>query len=149
MEIRFKRLPPHWHYVVSRREIKDAIADASADIRVIEFSGTGHKPSKLTAGHYTAGQCDSRFVGTNWCFRLQFWGLPDNVVGLAADDLAPKILAGVRDFLSEHSGNVASAVHGRRRILFLRSENEVLVPSFKTKALSGWWEKLEQNTPWW
>jgi hypothetical protein len=149
MDIRFKRLPPHWHYVVSRRQIKEAVADISKRIRVIEFSGTGFQPCKLTAGLYIAGECDSRLVGPDWCFRLRFCGLPENVLDLAADDLTPKILAGVREFLSEHSGNVTTPTRGRRRILFLQSENDVLVPSFETKPLKGWWGKLEQSNPWW
>jgi hypothetical protein len=150
MEIRIKKLPPHWRYLVSRRQIKEAVADASERIRVVEFSGTGLKPSKLT-GSLNAGQCDARIVGMDWCFRLRFRGLPENVLGLTADDLTPKILAGVCEFLAEHTGNVRAipVQHGRRRILWLRSENEVLVPSFKTETLDGFWEKLELRSPWW
>ena len=149
MDTKFKRLPPHWQYVVSRRQIKDAVADVGERIRGIEFSGTGHKPSTLTAALYTAGECCSHFVGPDWCFRLRFWGLPENVLDLAGDDLLQRVLAGVCEFLSEHRDNVTTPLRGRRRILFLRCENEVLVPSFKTETLSGFWEKLEQSNPWW
>jgi hypothetical protein len=135
--------------VVSRRQIKEAVADASVGIRIIEFSGTGGTPSKLTAGLYTAGDCSSRSVGPDWCFRLRFWGLPENVLGLAAEDLTLKILAGVREFLFDRNCYGTKAGGGRRRILFLRSKNEVLVPSFKTETLEGFWEMLEQRSPWW
>lgn len=162
MEILFKKLPPHWRYLVSRRQIKDAVAGASQRIRTIEFSGTGGKPSKViefsgpghklhkVGGSYYAGECNARFVGTDWCFRLKFWGIPEDVLGLTTDDLTPKVLAGVGEFLAEHTGNVnIMSNRGRRRILWLRPENGVLVPSFKTETLDAFWENLELHKPWW
>ncbi len=148
MNIQFKKLPPGWHYVVSRRQIKEAVADASDRIRVIEFSETGPKPSTPT-GSCTAGEWDSHFVGPDLCFRLRFYGLPENVLALAADDLTPRIIAGVREFLFERAGNVTTPGHGGRRILFLRIKNDVLVPSFKTETLTGFWEEHEEGNPWW
>ena len=148
MKIQFKKLPTGWHYMVSRHEIKDAVADASEKIRVIEFSGTGLKPS-TPSGSCTAGECDSHFVGSDLWFRLRFYGLPENVLALAAEDLTPRIIAGVCGFLFEHAGNVTTPGRGGRRILFLRITNGVLVPSFKTETLSGFWEKLEESNPWW
>lgn len=64
-------------------------------IRMIDFAGTGERPCKIT-GSCFAGTCESRFVDTGWCFRLTFQGLPDDVLGDAADDLTLQVLAGVR-----------------------------------------------------
>jgi hypothetical protein len=148
MEIRFKKLPPRWHYLISRRQIVEAVADVGEWVRVIEFIGPGHKGSELTAGLYSAGQCDAHMVAVGWCFRLQFCGLSENVLSMAGDELTPKALDGVREFLSE-PGNASVSHRGRRRTLFLRIENGILVPSFKTETLDGFWEGLELSAPWW
>jgi hypothetical protein len=144
MEILFKRLPAHWRYLVSRRQIKEAVADVRESIRMIDFAGTGERPCKIT-GSCFAGTCESRFVDTGWCFRLTFQGLPDDVLGDAADDLTLQVLAGVREFLSEHREKVSTRRVGRYRCLLLWPENGRLVPSFST----SWYERQDEILPWW
>ena len=42
-----KKLPPHWIYVPSRKEIRDLLGGSLADVRRVEFGGTGSGPGRV------------------------------------------------------------------------------------------------------
>jgi hypothetical protein len=80
-----KKLPPHWVYVPSRREVRTLLLRLAADVRQVEFDGTGSGPS--TVG-LLLGYLERRVVGGSWCFYLRLWGVPKSVVEVQRDDLA-------------------------------------------------------------
>ena len=133
MNIRFTRLPPHWSYLVSRRDIKNLLADTPADVRIVDFGGT----SKPRYQHCVAGYVESRVVDRNWCFRLRFHGISDELLAQTQEDLRAVVLADIRNFLGEHGQPVDSTAPARKRILFLHIADSLGHPFIQDRDSSG------------
>ena len=157
MNINHKKLPRGWVYIVSIRQIKDFIRQTEADVRIVEFTGTGRKPCKITQGLYTGANLDARVDGDQWCYRFSFIGLPETVLLSDRTELAELVLADIADFTSRPSGQpLDTTVSPEHRIMFLRFDGRKLSPSFSTKKQDSmddaiemydrnrWWEKTTQ-----
>ncbi|MCE5269648.1 MAG: hypothetical protein LLG00_17360 [Planctomycetaceae bacterium] len=80
-----KRLPPHWVYIPSRREIRDLLRTLNADYRRVEFGGTGSCPNSVSL---LLGYVQTHVVDGAWRFYLRLWGVPEAVVNNYRDELA-------------------------------------------------------------
>ena len=147
MKIEYRKLPPHWQYLVTRRQILKSIAGHETDVRQVTFDGAAHKPSKITAGLYSAGKLDARPHDGRWCFRLRFRALPDRVLRLASGDVATAILKQTEMFLASPPAATGIAAVPLECILFFRVVGDELQPSFSTKKVKSWLAALDE--PWW
>jgi len=93
-----KKLPPHWVYIPSRREIRDLLRDVVADVRCVEFDGTGSGPSSVGQ---LLGYLERRVVDGGWCFYLRLWGAPESAVGKHRAELARAALEAIRQSVAE------------------------------------------------
>jgi len=66
-----EKLPPHWVFVPSKRRVRELLADLDADVRWVEFYGTGYGRS---TDRLSIGFVESRVVEGSWCFYLHLWG---------------------------------------------------------------------------
>lgn len=147
-----KKLPNGWAYLVSIRQIKDFIRQTDADVRIVEFTGTGHKPCKMTQGLYTGAWLDARVDGGQWCYRFRFIGLPEKVLPSDRTELAELVLADIADFTSRPSGQpLDTTVLPEHRIMFFRFDDGKLSPNFSTEKQSSMDDSIEKNERyrWW
>ncbi len=150
MIIEFKPLPPNWSYLLSRKTVKQLIADLEIDCRLVEYMGTSRKPAKITSGLYSAGSLDARGTETGWCFRLQMWGLPDLVIGDRQAEFSIIIREDIQTFVSDRQQEViATNYPPLDRRFFFRVEDDRLVPSFSTWKIAGIEDMWANRSPWW
>lgn len=100
-----KKLPPHWVYIPSRREVSELLKAMVADVRRVDLDGTGFgaRPKRFTdarrtrhgengdVGHAVSlllGYVEHRVVEGAWCFYLRLWGVPESAVEGHRDELA-------------------------------------------------------------
>jgi hypothetical protein len=84
-----KKLPPHWVYVPSRKEVRDLLSGLVADVRRVEFGGRGFGPSRVGL---RLGYLEHRVVDGAWCFYLRLCGLPQSAVQGRRSELAQAAL---------------------------------------------------------
>jgi hypothetical protein len=78
-----KKLPPHWVYIPSRREVGNLSRGLAADVR-LEFGGTGSGPTSVGL---LLGYLERRVVDRAWCFYLRLWGVPESALEGRRDGL--------------------------------------------------------------
>ena len=91
-----KNLPPHWIFVPSRRRVRDWIDRLKVDVRCVEYGSTAYKPREEGL---LLGFIESRFVDGNYCFYLQFWGLPEGLAGPIREGLSHRVLEEIEKFI--------------------------------------------------
>ena len=152
MKPNHKKLPNGWAYLVSIRQIKELIRQTEADVRIVEFTGTGRKPCKITQGLYTGAQLDARVDGGQWCYRFSFIGLPEKVLPSDRTELAELVLADIADFTSRPSNQpLDTTILPEHRIMFFQFADGKLSPSFSTKKQDSMDDRIERNkrNRWW
>jgi hypothetical protein len=152
MQIEFKPLPTHWSYLLSRKVVKQLVADLDIDCRLVLYTGTGLKPSKSTLGYssYYAGGLDARGLETGWCFRLQLCGLPDRIVSNQQEELSVFMQEDIRTFVTDRKLEIpASSYPTLDRRFFLRFRENCLVPGFSTWKIEGLEDMWAKRSPWW
>ena len=102
-----KKLPPNWVYVPSRKEIRDLRSGLSADLRCVEFDGTGGRPSSVGI---TLGYLEQRVVDGAWCFYLRLWGVPKSAVEDRRGELARAALRAIGQSVARCLAVPAAAV---------------------------------------
>ena len=102
-----KKLPPNWVYVPSRKEIRDLLSGLPADLRCVEFDGTGGCPSPVGL---RLGYLEHRVVGDAWCFYLRLWGVPQSAVEGRRAELAQAALYAVGQSVAKCLAVPAAAV---------------------------------------
>jgi hypothetical protein len=96
-----KRLPPHWVYIPSWREVRKMVGDLATDVR-LEFGGTGRREDWVSRSldQLFLGYLERRVVDKAWRFYLQLRGIREAA------------LEGHRDELAEAAVHaIASSVH--------------------------------------
>jgi hypothetical protein len=150
VRIEFKPLPAHWSYLLSRKATKQIFIELDVDCRLVEYMGTGRKPSKLTAGLHSAGDFDARRISTGWCFRLQLWGISDQIIAGCQAEFGIIIADDIRAFILKRKTDVVdSTVFPVKRQFFFRVQEGTLTPSFSTVKIEGLDEIWANRSPWW
>jgi hypothetical protein len=93
-----KKLPPHWVYVPSRRQVRGLLRDLAADVRCVEFAGTGWHARAIGL---RLGYLERRVADGAWCLYLRLWGVPESAVAERRDELARAALQAVRRSVAE------------------------------------------------
>ena len=104
-----EKLPPHWLFVPSKRQVRELLAGLGADVRLVELYGTGYGRS---ADRVSLGFVESRVVGGGWYFYLHLWGVREAVAGPVREELAAAALAEIRRYVLECAGQLPSALGG-------------------------------------
>lgn len=94
----FEKLPPHWLFVPSKRQIKELLAGIGADVRLVEMYGTG---SSRSLDRVSLGYVESRVVQAGWCFYLRIWGVKEAIVGSTRDEIAAAALQSIGEYIRE------------------------------------------------
>ncbi len=81
-----QKLPPLWRFVPSKRQVRNFLARLNADVRLVEFVGTGWSGS--ASDRLSLGFVESRVVESRWCFYLRLWGVREAAVGGLRNELA-------------------------------------------------------------
>jgi hypothetical protein len=150
VQIEFKLLPTHWSYLLSRKVVKQLVADLDIDVRLVQYLGAGGKPTKITPKLYNAGGLDVRGVETGWCFRLQLWGLPDRVLADRYEEFSMLMQEDIKAFVLDRQTEVPASLYPPLdRRFFLRFEDDRLVPSFSTWKIEWLDDMWASKSPWW
>jgi hypothetical protein len=148
-----EKLPPHWLFVPSKRQVREVLAELAADVRLVEFYGTGYgrSPDRLSLGFV-----ESRVVGGRWCFYLHLWGVREAVAGPVRNELAAAALAEIGRYIRGCAGQPpADIVKPAQLYLSFRVEAGEVCPecrvspvgktsSFPTRA---WWTTGAEAEP--
>jgi hypothetical protein len=152
MQIEFKPLPTHWSYILSRKVVKQLVVDLDIDCRLVQYTGTGLKPSKSTIGYssYCAGGFNARGLETGWCFRLELRGLPDRIVSNQQEELSAFMQEDIRAFVMDRKLEIpASNYPTLDRRFFLRFEDDRFLSRFSTWKIEGLEDLWARRSPWW
>ena len=133
--------------------MKEFARQADIDLRLVEFTGPGGRPNKITAGLYTGGTLDARVDGDRWCFRFRLNGLPDDILKSDREELSQLVLEDMAEFVTRPPKGCADTTETpEHRILFLRTKDGKIKADFTTKkqdsmddlielsAQARWWE---------
>jgi hypothetical protein len=141
-----EKLPPHWLFVPSKRQVRNLLAELDADVRLVEFYGTayGHSTDRLSLG-----LVESRVIEGSWCFYLHIWGVRESVAGPVREEIATAALAEMGRFVSKYvSGQAAGTVKPAQLYLSFRVESGEVRPECrestvgKTSFRTGsWWSR--------
>jgi len=93
-----KKLPSHWVYVPSQREVRDLLRNLGADVRYMDFDGTGSGPSSVGL---LLGYVERRVASGVWCFYLRLWGAPESAVGERRDELTRAALGAIAQSVAD------------------------------------------------
>ena len=93
-----KKLPPHWVYVPSRREVRDLLRDLADDVCCVKLGGTG---SGLSSVGLLLGYLERRVTDGGWCFYLRLWSVPESAVGERRAELARAALEVIRQSVAD------------------------------------------------
>jgi hypothetical protein len=93
-----KKLPRGWVYVPSRREVRELLRNLAADVRRVEFAGTGSGPSSVGL---LLGYLERRVAKGAWCFYLRLWGVPQAAVSEHRHELAHAALDAIAKSVAE------------------------------------------------
>jgi len=100
-----KELPSHWVYVPSRRQVRDLLRSIGADVRRVEFGGTG-------SGHGSVGvllgYVERRVASGAWTFYLRLWGVPVTDLSGRGTELAQAALAAIGTSVAECAASPAA-----------------------------------------
>ena len=141
VRMRGKKLPPHWVYIPSPRQIRAVLEELHLDRDVVVLSGTGSGPGPagLTLGFLLRQVRDGA-----WEFRLTLWGVPEAAVGDHRDLLAAAALGVIRDGMMEYLAQPAvEAVKPTQTWLRFALTPDAIVSSCSTHEIDysrpGWW----------
>lgn len=143
-----KKLPPHWLYVPSRREVRDLVRRSPGDFRHVEFAGTGNGPSSVGL---LLGYLERRVAGGAWCFYLRLSGVPEAAVGDHRAELASAVLAAIEGSVAECLASPpAEVTKPTQLLLWFAVKADGVVPKCNVKRVDrysfsagNWWESPE------
>lgn len=147
-----KKLPPHWAYVPSWRQLRELMRRSPGDFRRVELDGTGSGPSP--AG-LLLGYLERRVAGGAWCFYLRLWGAPESAVGSHRADLASAAIWAIEQSVSDCLASPPSEVARPTQLLLRFAVGEGgVVPRCDVKPVDRysfsagrWWERPSPAEP--
>ncbi len=140
-----KKLPPHWVYIPSPREVRELLGDLAADVRRVEFTGTGSGPNPV--GHLLLGYLERRVVDGAWCFYLRLRGVPESAVGDRHADLARAAINDIRRSAAECLAvPAAEVIKPTQLLLWFQVGSDGVTPKCKVEPVDqysfsagSWW----------
>jgi hypothetical protein len=140
-----KKLPPHWVYTPSPREVRGLLRDLAADVRRVDFDGTGRGPNPV--GGLLLGYLERRVVVGAWCFYLRLWGVPESAVGERRVELARAAVHAIRCSVAECLAVPATdVIKPTQLLLWFLAGADGVTPECKVKPVDGysfsagcWW----------
>lgn len=140
-----KKLPPHWVYTPSPREVRELLSELVADVRRVEFAGTGGGPS--STGLLLLGYLERRVVDGAWCFYLRLWGVPESAVGDRRADVARAAVHAIRRSVTECLAvPPADVIKPTQLLLWFRASRDGVTPECNVKPVDqysfsagSWW----------
>lgn len=141
VRMRGKKLPPHWVYVPSPRQIRALLEELHLDRSVVGLSGTGGGPG---AAGLTLGFLLREVREAAWEFRLTLWGVPEDAVGDRSDLLTAAALGVIRERIMECVVQPAiEAVKPTQTWLRFAVTPDAIVSRCSTHEINygrpGWW----------
>jgi hypothetical protein len=139
-----KKLPPHWVFVPSRRQLRDLLSRLGADVRLVELHGTGYA---RTANRLSLGFVEGRVVDGRWGFYVRLWGVREAAVGGLQGEMAKAALAEVGRYIGRCLSQppVETSKPSQLRLGF-RLDPEGITSECRVKAVDRW----SSPTPvWW
>ncbi len=94
-----KKLPPHWVYVPSPREIRSLLNEFSGGIRRMELGGTRRDFS--SSGLISLGYLERRVVDGAWCFYIYLQGVPESAVNGRRDEISRAAVLAIKRSIAE------------------------------------------------
>jgi hypothetical protein len=147
-----EKLPPHWLFVPSKRQVRELLAELDADVRWVEFYGTayGRGTDRLSIGFV-----ESRLVEGSWCFYLHLWGVRESVAGPVREALAAAALAEIGQYVRTcASAPPADVVKPAQLYLSFRvelgdvhSECRVSTVGKRSFPTGPWWARKPTHAP--
>jgi len=140
-----KKLPPNWLYVPSRREVRDLLRGLAADVRRVDFAGTG---SGLSSVGLLLGYLECRVADEAWCFYLRLWGVPESTVEGRSQELAQAAVHAVERSVAECLAVPASdVVQPKQLLLRFKVDNDGVIPECRIEPVDRysfsagqWWD---------
>lgn len=94
-----KKLPPHWVYIPSPREVRKLLNEFADNVTRLECAGTGSEISQT--GLIRLGYLERRVVEGAWCFNVRLDGAPESAVINRYDELSRAAILAIRRSISE------------------------------------------------
>lgn len=140
-----KKLPPHWLYAPSRRQVRKLLSTLGADVRHVRLNGTGRGP--WSSGSFLLGYLEHRVIEGAWCFYLCLWGVPESAVAGHRDELAQAALDAIGRSVAECLANPATeVVKPTQLLLWFQVGEENVISKCRVDAVDGysfsagnWW----------
>jgi hypothetical protein len=130
-----RKLPPHWRFVPSQRRVRDWLAQLGADVRFVEYEGTGRKSAERWV---SLGFLESRVVDGYWCFYLRFWGIQEKRVKPLLKELSETALGTIARYIRDClNRQAAETTKPEQLLLVFRVEDG--------KIHSACWVKLKDR----
>ncbi|WP_435018188.1 hypothetical protein TA3x_000134 [Tundrisphaera sp. TA3] len=147
-----KKLPPHWVYLPSRRQVRDLLRGLDADVRRVDFAGTGSGPSSVGL---LIGYLERRVADGGWCFYLRLWGVPESSVEGRSEELALAALLSIEDSVAECLAIPATDVVKPTQLhLWFKIDAEGVIPECRVKPVAPysfsagqWWIRSDGDWP--
>jgi hypothetical protein len=148
-----EKLPPHWLFVPSKRQVRELLAELDADVRWVEFYGTAYGRS---TDRLSIGFVESRVVEGSWCFYLHLWGVRESVAGPVREALAAAALAEIGQYVRTCASAPPSDVVKPAQLSLsfrigpdeLQSESQVkAVSKYTFSSRRSWWAKTATAAP--
>ncbi len=150
MKLKNKRLPNHWVYGLTPRNVKKFIRDLQADFRLVEFCGT-RQPLQLTDETVLfMGELNGRVDAAIWCYRLRLWGAPSQVLEGKLQQVQDSLLETVRaTVVSLRGDHVDNSVRPFDCSLVFRLLDGQIYADFETKDRGTLGKSIDHFNPWW
>jgi hypothetical protein len=144
-KVAVEKLPPHWLFVPSKRQVRDLLRRLDADVRLVEFHGTH---IDRMAGRLCLGYMEARAVDGGWRFYLRVWGVREAAVGPIREEVAGAALAEIerciRDCLDRPPADI---IKPSQLSLSFRVDPDGVHSECRTRVLGrhsysphAWWE---------
>lgn len=145
-----KKLPPHWVYIPSPREVRELLGELAANVLRVEFDGTGGGPT--TYGAFLLGYLERRVVDGAWCFYLSLRGVPESTAGDRRAELARAAINAIRRSVAECLAVPATEeIKPTQLLLWFRVGSDGVTPECKvdpvvhySSSAGSWWKSSDR-----
>ena len=145
-----KKLPKHWRYGVTSKQLKQLVCELDVDFRLVKFCGTRRPLLLRDEVVLFLGKLNARVQSGHWCYRLQLWGAPENVIGRFLNQVQKAILDDLRaTILGQIKDHVDDTIRPLDRHIRFRLQDGQLVPDIKTEIRDSYGLSIDQNDQWW